>query len=226
MPKEVLLKSHLGNGLGIEYSFSRTPSMHGATFITINLTFKNHSEKMINNIKMGKFTHSGELIPFQDIATLSPGTSLDSQFSVKFTSVSQTVKFEVCTDRGTYNVSLEPSVGSLVRGTTMTPEEYAVLEKKLTGMNESSDFIFFKDVSADSSGLTQKVLNFCYLSPVTIDMDAGKFTFAGKTQIEDTPILFSVQVVDKQSGKARIALCSENTVLNSRLLKALQKEIQ
>ncbi len=52
---EVLLKPHLGGGLGVDYSFSRTPSMHGSTFITVNLSFKNHSEKVINNIRMGKF---------------------------------------------------------------------------------------------------------------------------------------------------------------------------
>jgi len=151
---------------------------------------------------------------------------VDSQISVKFTSVTPTVKFEVCTDRGTYNVTFEPPIGSLVRGVTMSPEEFALTEKKLTGMNEVSEFIFFKDVASDSSALTQKVLNFCYLSPIVIDMENGKFTFAGKTQIEDVPILFSVNVVDRQSGKTKISVSSENSVLNSRLLKNLQKEIQ
>jgi len=93
-------------------------------------------------------------------------------------------------------------------------------------MNESSEFIFFKDVATDTSAITQKILNFCYLSIVKVDIDGGKFLYSGRTQIEDAPILVSVNLVEKQSGKAKLAVSSENTVLNSRLLKALKTELQ
>jgi len=148
---------------------------------------------------------------------------VDAQISITLTSVSQSVKFEIVTNRGTYPVTLEPSMGILVRASALSPDEFAALEKKLGGMNEASDTFILKDVES-VSGITQKVLSFCYVSTVNADVDNGKFNFSGKTQIEDVPLLISVNV-DRASGKTTLSVRSENTVLNSRLLKELKKEL-
>lgn len=71
-----------------------------------------------------------ELIPFPEIETLAPGTTVDAQLSLKMSSVSQTFKFEIVHDKGTFNVTLEPSVGALVRATTMSESEFAEQESK------------------------------------------------------------------------------------------------
>lgn len=52
--REVLLKHFVGGGLGIEYSYARVPSMHGATMIPITLALTNQSDKLINNIQIGE----------------------------------------------------------------------------------------------------------------------------------------------------------------------------
>ena len=90
-------------------------------------------------------------------------------------------------------------------------------------MNESSEVVALADAS-DVSQLTQRILTTANLATVTVDYDAGIFKFAGKTQIDDSPLLFSVEV-DKTTSKAKCTISSENTVLNSMLLKSLKKAI-
>lgn len=95
--KRPLLKHVLANGLGIEYSFSRSPSMLGATINTVQLFIKNHSQKVLTNIRVGKQT-LGEgmtLYPFESISQLEPGQSTEVTISIKFTSVSIPAKFEI-----------------------------------------------------------------------------------------------------------------------------------
>eukprot|EP01119_Soliformovum_irregulare_P017735 TRINITY_DN5315_c0_g6_i1.p1 TRINITY_DN5315_c0_g6~~TRINITY_DN5315_c0_g6_i1.p1 ORF type:complete len:1052 (+),score=400.87 TRINITY_DN5315_c0_g6_i1:2138-5293(+) len=222
--RETLLKHIVGGGLGVEYSYTRTPSMHGATMITIQLYFTNHIEKTIHNITMGKksLSEGMEIIPFTDVPQLAPGTSTESSMAVKLSSVSQTIKFEITTDRGTYSVNIEPPAGELVRASSISPQEFNELESKFKGMEEASDTVQLTDMS-EMSGLTQKVLKTAYLSIVDMDSSVGKFRFAGKSQIDDTPVIFSVNV--ESSGKAKLSLGSSNAILNSRLLKELKKNI-
>jgi len=91
-------------------------------------------------------------------------------------------------------------------------------------MNENSEVFPLKDPTDDVTQLTQRVLRAAYLSTVSVDYDTGIFKFAGKTQINDLFLLFSVEI-DKSNGKAKCQINSENTVLNSVLLKYLNKAI-
>jgi len=92
-------------------------------------------------------------------------------------------------------------------------------------MNESSESISFKNVEQDLPLLTQRILDSAYLSPIVVDYDAGKFKFSGKTMIDDGPLLFAVDV-DRSTGKGKCTINSENTVINSMLLKQLKKAIE
>lgn len=62
-PKRSLLKHVVGGGLGIEYSYVRAPSMIGATVNTLQLWFKNHSQKPIQNIRVGKTVRLWFVVP-------------------------------------------------------------------------------------------------------------------------------------------------------------------
>lgn len=85
-----------------------------------------------------------EIYPFQEIASLAPGESVESQLSIKFPSVSHAAKFEVwyalvncilansvsSTDQGTFNITLSPSIGDLVRASPVSTGEFAELESE------------------------------------------------------------------------------------------------
>jgi len=91
-------------------------------------------------------------------------------------------------------------------------------------MHELSEAVTLKEPDSEITQITQRVSTCAYLSPVTVDYDAGKFTFAGKTNIDDKILLFSADV-DKSTGKVKCTINSENTVLNAMLLKQLKKAI-
>ena len=131
--KRTLLKNVMGGGLGVEYSYSRTPSMIGSTINTIILYFKNHSNKPISNIKMGKLNlpEGMTLQGFEPIETMLPGDTFESQLSIKFPSVTHPAKFEIVHDNGVFSVTLSPSIGDLVRASALSPSEFADFESKL-----------------------------------------------------------------------------------------------
>jgi len=221
-----MLKHVVGGGLGIEYSYSRAPSMHGAMFNTLELTFKNHSNKPINNIKIGKMQSDGgmEIIAFQEIPTLVSMSTLSSQMSIKFSSVSKPAKFEISTSQGTYNITLVPFVGDLVRAGSMSLSEFSAEEKKLKGMHEASDNLILRGIQNLVPKIPQIILETAYLSAIQTDFDTGSFKFAGRTNIDDNPILVSLEV-NKEAQSAKCTVHSENTVLNSMLLKQLKQAL-
>ncbi len=53
-PKRPLLKYVSGAGLGIDYSYVRSPSMLGSRYNTISLILKNNVQRPISNIRIGK----------------------------------------------------------------------------------------------------------------------------------------------------------------------------
>jgi len=226
-PKYTLLKSVLGAGLGIEYCSKRSPSMYGPTVSTLHLWLKNHSNRPINNVSIGKLT-SGEgkpeLIPFPEIAAVPSSSTIETELSLKFTSATAAAKFEICTDQGSFPVTLTPNYGDLVRASSLSEGEFDTEFKKHTGMHVSSEDIFFNDVKSEIRSLSQKVLACAYLSPVVTNPESGTFKFCGRTNVEDVPILLLIQV-DTESGKATLSVNSENLVLNQMLAKTLKQAI-
>jgi len=227
-PKHTLLKSVVGGGLSIEYSYLRSPSMHGATVNTLQLWFKNVLQKPINDIALGKqITEGIQLIPFGDISSIQAGETVESQMSVQFTSVTTPIKFEINTQNGNYPVTLNPSVGELVRASTLSPTEFSEQEKKLKGMNETSETFDLKS-NDDITRIVQRVLAGAYLATVNVDFDAGKFKFSGRTMVNtgsNDVLLLSMEVVDKEIGKLKVSVSSENTIMNPMLLKHLKKTL-
>jgi len=195
--------------------------MYGATVKTLQLTFTNHSLKAITNIRIGKLLDGSEVIPFPEIQSLQASETTEAQMSVKFKGVSQPVKFQIKSDQGEHSISLTPAVGELVRGSTFSMQDFTDNEAKLKGAFCSSDSFTLVDLDSQLSSLPQRVTDAAYLSTVSVDHNVGKFRFAGKTMIDDVPLLCTVDV-DKATGKGKITIQSENTVLNSMLLKQLK----
>jgi len=224
--KRTLLKSVVGGGLSIDYCYNRVPSMLGANYNTLRLFFKNSSQKPISNIKIGKVTlpEGMDMVPFPEIQSLQPNETIDSQISVKFSSVSNPLKFEISTNQGTFNVSISPNIGDLVRATAISLQEFIEAEKTLKGMNEIFDTITLKDTKNDIPLITQRILDCAYLANIEANFESGNFKFAGLTMIKDELVLFSV-IVDKDTGSTKCTLSSENTVLNAILFKQLKSAI-
>eukprot|EP00026_Physarum_polycephalum_P001606 Phypoly_transcript_01608.p1 GENE.Phypoly_transcript_01608~~Phypoly_transcript_01608.p1 ORF type:complete len:1062 (+),score=136.00 Phypoly_transcript_01608:71-3256(+) len=221
-PRKTLLKSVVGGGLEIEYSFLRRGSVHGAQVNTILLYFKNLSDRSICNIKTGKLNLASgmTLITFSEIKELAPGASTEQTISVTFISATQPAKFEIQHERGTYNVTLPPSIGDLVSPAELTLQEFSEHQKKLGGMHESSD-----SISVTESNLTnvvQNVLTTAYLANIPTGQD-GKYKFAGRTLADQGIILVNIDL--NADGIGKCSVNCENTILGGLLRKNLVEEL-
>jgi len=208
--------------LEIEYSFLRRGSVHGAQVNTVLLYFKNHSDRPISNIKTGKLNlGSGmTLIPFSEIKELAPGASTEQSISITFINATQPAKFEILHERGTYNVTLAPSIGDLVLPAELTLQEFAEHQKKLGGMHESSD-----SISVTESNLTnvvRNVLTTAYLANIPTGQD-GKYKFAGRTLADQGLVLVNIDLNSDGIGKCSVNC--ENTILGGLLRKTLVEDL-
>lgn len=84
-------------------------------------------------------------------------------------------------------------------------------------MNQVSDELKLRD----KNQITKKILDYAYLAPITVDVDGGHFEFSGRTMIGDNPILLTLDV--SETGSIKSTIKSENTVLNSLLMKQLKQ---
>lgn len=160
------------------------------------------------------------IAPFSEITELAPGASTEQSLSVTFSNVSQPAKFEIVHERGTYNVSLPPSVGDLVVPVDLSIQEFTENQKKLGGMHESSEPV---SVSEDNiSDIPRIVLTVAYLANIPSGQE-GKYRFAGKTLTDQGIILVSIDVTTEGIGKCSVNC--ENTILASMLLKAIVSEL-
>jgi AP-3 complex subunit beta len=221
-PRKILLKSVVGGGLEIEYSFLRRGSVHGLQVNTILLYFKNLSDRPITNIKTGKLNLGVgmSLIPFSEIKELAPGTSTEQTISVTFINATQPAKFEILHERGAYNVTLPPSIGDLVLPCELTLAEFAEHQKKLGGMHESSDSISV--TKENLSNVVRNVLTTAYLANIPTGQE-GKYKFAGRTLADQAIILVTIDLNEDGIGKCSVS--SENTILGGLLRKTLVEEL-
>jgi len=220
--KRTLLKHVSGGGLEIEYSFLRRGSVHGPQVNTILLYFKNHSDRPLVNIKIGK-TNLGagmSLIPFIEIKELAPGSSTEQTISITFINATQPAKFEILHERGTFNVSLPPAIGDLVMPAELSLQEFSDNQKKLGGMHENSEPI---SLTEDHLGdIVKNVLTTAYLSNITTNQE-GKYKFAGKTLADQSILLVAIDV--NADGIGKCSVNCENTILGGLLLKELVKTL-
>jgi AP-3 complex subunit beta len=221
-PRRTLLKGVVGGGLEIEYSFLRRGSVHGAQVNTVLLYFKNLSDRPVSNIKTGRMNlGSGmTLIPFSEIKELAPGASTEQSISVTFINATQPAKFEILHERGTYNISLPPSIGDLVSPAELTLQEFADHQKKLGGMHESSDSISVTE--SNLSNVVRNVLTTAYLAHIPTGQD-GKYKFGGKTLADQAIILVTIDL--NADGIGKCSVNCENTILGGLLRKALVDEL-
>jgi len=223
--RKTLLKSAVGGGLEIEYSFLRRGgSMHGAQVNTVLLNFKNQSDRPIVNIRVGKQTLAPgmTLVPFLEIKELAPGATTEQSLSITFSNATQPAKFEILHERGTYNVSLPPSIGDLFTPVELSPQEFADLQKKLGGMHESNEPI---SISEDNvTNVPRIVQTVAYLANIPTTQE-GKYKFAGKTLLADQGIILVSIDINAETGIGKCSINCENTILASVLQRAIVSEL-
>jgi len=214
LPRSTLLNFANSGGLQIEYSFSRNPSIYSSAMNSIQLFFTNKSQQPIRNIRVGKITVDAgvDVKPFTSIDILQPNSTLDSSININFNQRTNPVKFEICTETGTYTVNLTPPIGELLAPAPCTIADFDGQIKKLGGMQDASSTSI-----SNTSNIFKQVLTNINVAPIENNVDAGSFKFAGKTLKDGLPILINLQI--DSSGVANCKVYSENLLLRPQILK-------
>jgi len=143
---------------------------------------------------------------------LQPNSTLDSSININFNQRTNPVKFEICTETGTYTVNLTPPIGELLTPAPCTIADFDGQIKKLGGMQDASSTSI-----SNTSNIFKQVLTNINVAPIENNVDAGSFKFAGKTLKDGLPILINLQI--DSNGVANCKVYSENLLLRPQILK-------
>eukprot|EP01120_Amphizonella_sp_Union-15-10_P017775 TRINITY_DN9994_c0_g1_i1.p1 TRINITY_DN9994_c0_g1~~TRINITY_DN9994_c0_g1_i1.p1 ORF type:complete len:1013 (+),score=198.95 TRINITY_DN9994_c0_g1_i1:103-3141(+) len=224
--KHTLLNSINSGGLTIEYSYLRLPSHHGPNFNPVRLWFKNNSEKNIQSIRLSNLVSNSsvEVKIFDPISVILPGMTVEATMHVDFSqSASNPIKFEITCDLGTFSVTLNPSVGELVRPTSLPLGEFETKQKQLGGLCEVKSKVKLDAPNVQLPQLPDKVLRFANVGVVHTDLDAGHFNFAGMS-LKDSILLLTI-IVDKVSGEGTLTVNCPDSIFGTQFVSKLKQEV-
>ncbi|EGG21253.1 beta adaptin [Cavenderia fasciculata] len=207
--KKILLKPTVGGGLSIDYCFLRRPKEEigedveitpGCTVIQLYL--KNHStEETISNIKIGKKTliDGANIQDFDEIESIPPNESYQTNLFVTFNSTSQSCKFEICSSKGVHPVVLTPIIGELVSPLNISSEEWKQQFDGLEMQNASDQVDLGGAVQSDN--ILNLILESANMQAISANKSRSKFQFAGKSTLKSVDLFIQLELVGSETGK-------------------------
>lgn len=233
--KRELLSSLSGNGLDIQYSFLRQPSMYSATMNLIQLWISNNSDSPISRIQVvAKNQQSGsggrqQVMSFPEIPVLFPGgTPSMAQLHVDFAGRLDKVALEVITSDETFDVELAPVSGELLAPQQMSVEEFG----QRISMADSSSLHtsdFFLPVPVQLEVLVQSVVKDTNVAQIyeinNMTSNVGKCKFAGRVRGGAGEIVLLGMEFQVQTGKTRLLVVSSDVVLAQRLATNIKRNL-
>lgn len=206
--KKVLLKHSNSGGLGIEYCFVRgayEPSQPSYNIIT--LYFKNHSDEPITDISIGNknLIDGADILDFDTIETLDPQQVLEKQMEIKFNSISQSLKFEILSSKGSYQVSILPLIGELLvptldinnldkdwcKDAPAIEEDVEMGDKTSTKMEESGGGL---------DSILLYIIESVNLKPIALNQLKSTAYLSGKTLIKSEPLYLEISKISGASA--------------------------
>jgi hypothetical protein len=234
-----LINKIFGNGLQIQYRFTRSPHSTSNKMITVELTYTNVSNGdfvsvSIANRKLQMGMSMSDLPEFD----LIKGASVCKTLGIDFNDTLQSAQFEITavysndpllggtsTSKKWPNLSIACPIGELVQPSwSISENEFNKLQAKLKGMNEISGTIEeLTHALFISKNLSAKLLenvNMCQIPSSQQDtIKFGALTFATKT-----PLLLSLYFANN-SKKCQVNVNCEKIVLANMFLKEIKQLI-
>ena len=210
-----------GGGLSIDCCFTREASIYSSDMNTVKLVVTNTLSAPLTRVRVGdtRLESGMRLQPFAEIAALQPGASTSVNLYVDFGGKTRAANFDICTERGTYPVSVAVGAGELVTPVALSPDEFDALAAGLRGMHEHRVALppGAAGAAADAAPpLAERVLVLCNLAPVAGGGD-GVHRFAGRTLGGGEEGAMVLLAVDAAQGQVRGN--SESTLLCRQLVK-------
>uniref|UniRef100_A0A674MQH2 AP-3 complex subunit beta n=1 Tax=Takifugu rubripes TaxID=31033 RepID=A0A674MQH2_TAKRU len=197
-----LLHRITGEGLSVDYCFSRQPFSPDANMVAVQMQFTNNGAADTKNLHIEdvKLQSGMRVKEFPEIELLPAGETATAVLGIDFCDSTQAANFQLCTHAKKFFVSIQPPVGELMRPVFLTENEF----KKEQG----------ESPAAPSHAIVQRVTAAANLSRVPCGSDRE---FAGRTVTSSSLVL--VTVATKEEGAAQLTVNCEKMVIGTMLVK-------
>ncbi|XP_054865189.1 AP-3 complex subunit beta-2 isoform X8 [Amphiprion ocellaris] len=232
-----LLHRITGEGLSVEYCFSRQPFSPDANMVAVQMQFTNSATSDTKNLHMEdvKLQSGMRVKEFPEIELLSAGETAMAVMGIDFCDSTQAANFQLCTHTRKFFVSIQPPVGELMRPIFLTENEFKKEQEKLLqnlgqlmGMNEITEKLTLDAKCRNEHAIVQRVTTAANLSRVPCGSDKEcsppvpppdhpVYRFAGRTVTSSSLVL--VTVATKEEGAAQLTVNCEKMVIGTMLVK-------
>ncbi|KAB1257234.1 AP-3 complex subunit beta-2 [Camelus dromedarius] len=216
--RQELLHRVAGEGLAVDYTFSRQPFSGDPHMVSVHIHFSNSSDTPIKGLHMGtpKLPAGISIQEFPEIESLAPGESATAIMGINFCDSTQAANFQLCTQTRQFYVSIQPPVGELMAPVFMSENEFKKEQGKLTGMNEITEKLTLPDTCRSDHVVVQKVTATANLGRVPCGT-SDEYRFAGRTLTSGSLVLLTLDA--QPTGAAHLTVNSEKMVIGTMLVK-------
>uniref|UniRef100_A0A8C4P048 AP-3 complex subunit beta n=1 Tax=Dicentrarchus labrax TaxID=13489 RepID=A0A8C4P048_DICLA len=201
-----LLHRITGEGLSVEYCFSRQPFSPDANMVAVQMQFTNNATSDTKNLHMEdvKLQSGMRVKEFPEIELLPAGETAAAVMGIDF--------YGFCK----FFVSIQPPVGELMRPIFLTENEFKKEQGQLMGMNEITEKLTLDAKCRNEHAIVQRVTTAANLSRVPCGSDK-ECRFAGRTVTSSSLVL--VTVATKEEGAAQLTVNCEKMLIGTMLVK-------
>uniref|UniRef100_G3NWB7 AP-3 complex subunit beta n=1 Tax=Gasterosteus aculeatus aculeatus TaxID=481459 RepID=G3NWB7_GASAC len=211
-----LLHRIRGEGLSVEYCFSRQPFSPDGNMVAVQMQFTNNATSEAKNLHMEdvKLQSGMRVKEFPEIELLPAGETATAVMGIDFCDSTQAANFQLCTHTRKFFVSIQPPVGELMRPVFLTENEFKKEQGQLMGMNEITEKLTLDAKCRNEHTIVQRVTTAANLSRVPCGSDKE---FAGRTVTSGSLVLATVAT--KEGGAAQLTVNCEKMVIGTMLVK-------
>ncbi|KAK9516342.1 hypothetical protein VZT92_024278 [Zoarces viviparus] len=213
-----LLHRIRGEGLSVEYCFSRQPFSPDANMVAVQVQFTNNATSETKSLHMEdvKLQSGMRVKEFPEIELLPAGETATAVMGIDFCDSTQAANFQLCTHTRKFFVSIQPPVGELMRPVFLTENEFKKEQGQLMGMNEITEKLTLDAKCRNEHAIVQRVTTAANLSRVPCGSDR-ECRFAGQTVTSGSLVLATVAT--KEEGDAQLTVNCEKMVIGTMLVK-------
>uniref|UniRef100_A0A8C2Q4I3 AP-3 complex subunit beta n=1 Tax=Cyprinus carpio TaxID=7962 RepID=A0A8C2Q4I3_CYPCA len=219
-----LLHRITGEGLAVEYCFSRQPFSPDPNMVAVQIQFTNNTNSETKNlhIEEPRLQSGMRIREFTEIDVLAAGESVTVVMGIDFCDSTQAANFQLCTHTRKFFVSIQPPVGELMTPVFLTENDFKKEQGKLMGMNEISEKLMLGEKCVNEHVIVERVTATANLSRVPCGSEK-ECRFAGKTVSSGCLVL--VTVPTKEGGGAQLTVNCEKMLIGTLLVKDIMQAL-
>ncbi|XP_054858519.1 AP-3 complex subunit beta-2 [Eublepharis macularius] len=213
-----LLHRMTGEGLSVEYHFSRQPFTTDSRMVAVQIQISNNTAAEVKNIRVNepKLLSGMRVQEFKEIESLPPGETVSVVMGIDFCDSTQAASFQLCTHTRQFYVSIQPPVGELMAPVFMSENEFKKEQGKLTGMSEITEKLTLPEKCQSDHVIVQQVTAAANVSRVPCGSDK-EYRFAAKTVNSGSLVLITLE--KKAGNVAHLTINSEKMLIGTMLVK-------